>query len=129
MTFGAIIRLYKNLRNDELKRDIAKYYGYNSTNSFENNLESLLLIRNSCAHGNVLFDLNIPKAIKNGPAGDMKDNKSKLAGVILVIKHFLGFISRNRLNDFDCQLQLVLSDKRRTDCVNDIIRKCSGLNF
>ena len=129
MTFGAIIRLYKNLRNDELKRAIAKHYGYNSTNSFENNLEALLLIRNSCAHGNVLFDLNIPKAIKNGPAGNMIDNKNKLAGVMLVIRHFLGFISRNRLHDFDCQLQQILSDGRRTDCVNDIIRKCTGLNF
>ncbi len=129
MTFGAIIRLFKNLKDVQLKRNIARHYNYNSIKSFENNLEAILLIRNSCAHGNVLFDINIPKPIKDGPAGTMGYNKSNLVGAIAIIKYFMGIISQNRLNDLDKQLGELLSDSRKSENVNNIIKKCSGLNF
>lgn len=129
MTFGAVIRLYKNLKDDSLKREIARYYNYCSTTSFENNLETILLIRNSCAHSNVLFDINMPKSIKDGPAGKMSENKHNLAGAIKVIEYMLKRVSCNRFDDMIKQLNEILSSDEKSEKIKNIIQNCSGLNF
>jgi len=129
MTFGSVIRLYKNLKDDNLKKEIAKYYGYHSTKSFENNLETILLIRNSCAHSNVLFDINMPKSIKDGPAGRMNGNKNNLAGAIEIIKYMLKRVSSNRFDDMTERLNEILLSDEKSEKIKEIIKNCSGLNF
>lgn len=129
MTFGAIIRLYKNLGDDSLKREIAKYYNYQSTTAFENNLETILLIRNSCAHSNILFDIKTPKSIKNGPAGIIGENKNNLAGAIKVIEYMLKRVSSNRADDMMKRLNSILLSDEKLIKVKEIIQNCSGLNF
>ncbi len=129
MTFGAVIRLYKNLGDGSLKREIARYYNYQSTTAFENNLETILLIRNSCAHSNILFDIKTPKSIKDGPAGKMGANKNNLAGAIKVIEYILKRVSSNRTDDMMKQLNNILSSDEKSIKVKEIIRNCSGLNF
>lgn len=126
MTFGAILKLYKNLKDINLKLDIAKYYGFRSAKIFENNIETIILIRNSCAHSNVLFDLRTPKSIIDGPAGKLGINKNKLFGAIEIIKYMIGKVSKHREQDLINGLDIILKESRSSS-VNKIIKTCSGL--
>ena len=129
MTFGAILKLFSSLRNEELKMDIAKYYGFKSLASFVSYMETIRVIRNACAHSNVLFDLTLPQSIKNGPAGSLQQNKNKLAGSIEVIKYILKCISENRANEMEQELNKILTNNSAPAIVKEVIEKCSGLNF
>jgi abortive infection bacteriophage resistance protein len=67
-SFGTILMIYKNLKEQHLKQEIAEVYKVRNTKAFENHFEAMLLIRNICAHGGVLYDINLPKGIRNIPA-------------------------------------------------------------
>lgn len=129
MTFGAILKLFSSLKNEELRIDIAKYYGFKSLASFDNYMETVRVIRNACAHSNVLFDLKLPQSIKSGPAGNLQQNKNKLAGSIEVIKCLLKCISANRANEMEQELNRILSNNSTPTIVKEVIERCSGLNF
>ena len=59
MTLGSIITLYENLLDKNLKLKIAQHYNLNTIPLFENYLQTLKVIRNSCAHGNHIYDLQL----------------------------------------------------------------------
>ncbi|WP_294558411.1 Abi family protein [uncultured Bacteroides sp.] len=127
MTFGSILKLYSNLRSDIIKSQIAKYYGIKSVNVFLNYMETIKVIRNTCAHGGVLFDISLPLSIKNGPAGILDNNqKNNLKGAILVITYILQQISKNRSNDMETQIFQLLTRNKSRKPVKEIIEKCSG---
>ena len=65
MSFGTIIKLYDSLKNPHLRCDISKVYGMNSPSQFSNYINTIRKLRNYCAHGKVLFDLNLNEAIGN----------------------------------------------------------------
>ncbi len=104
MTFGSIIELYKNLKNNKLKSDIAKHYGYNSSSVFYKHLNIIRTIRNSCAHSNTLFDLKFRESIPDGPIKINPNTKQKLVGGILIIDYILNHISENRNIDMNNEI-------------------------
>lgn len=127
MTFGSILKLYSNLRSDIVKSKIAKYYGITSVNVFMNYMETIKVIRNTCAHGGVLFDISLPLSIKNGPAGILNVNlKNNLAGALLVISYIMRQISENRANDMEDQIRRLFDSVRHKQVLNDVLRRCSG---
>lgn len=127
MTFGSILKLYSNLKSEIIKSQIAKHYGIKSVNVFLNYMETIKVIRNTCAHGGVLFDISLPLSIKNGPAGILDNNqKNNLKGAILVITYILKQISENRANEMETQISQLLSRNKDRKPVKEIIEKCSG---
>lgn len=127
MTFGSILKLYSNLKSEIVKSQIAKYYGIKSVNVFLNYMETIKVIRNTCAHGGVLFDISLPLSIKNGPAGVLDNNqKNNLKGAMLVISYILRQISENRANEMEMQIRTLLDSTKGIPPVNDIIDRCSG---
>jgi len=66
----------------------------------------IIMLRNMCAHGGVLYDLAQPKSIINIPGGEFAftDNHS-LDASIKVIRYLLSQISVNRENDLKIKLQ------------------------
>lgn len=99
MTFGAVISLYENLIDGRLKHDISKALGIESSVQFSNYLNTIRRLRNHCAHGKVLFDISLPAAICNGPAGNLGNRKTMLSGAYYVLKYMLGNVSENRQDD------------------------------
>lgn len=100
MTFGNIENLYANLSSISDKLDISRHFGVNQTAIFENYIRTVRTLRNTCAHGGILFDLRLPMSIKNGPAGTLaRVNGNNLCGALKVVEFFLGTISQNRLNE------------------------------
>jgi len=62
-TFGTILKIFKSLLDNDIKKRIANEYGIINVDKFINLMETIVYIRNTCAHGGVLFDLKLPKGI------------------------------------------------------------------
>ncbi len=126
MTLGNIISLYQNLQNGDLKRSIAKMYGC-SINIFINYIETIRIIRNTCAHGACLYNIGLPKGIKSGPAGNIAGNdRHNINGSIKVILYLLGCVSENRESDLNEDLSSLFKQTRNNETTKII---CSCTNF
>lgn len=56
-TFGMILNVYSNLREENLKKQIADSYRL-EIETLISYFKAILNIRNICSHSNVLFDYN-----------------------------------------------------------------------
>lgn len=102
LTFGVILNIYRNVKDDEIKKRISEAFGVLNYSKFINLLETIILVRNICAHGDVLFDLRTPKGISVIPSISFNNNdRSSLDSCIKVISYFLGQISTNRQSELD----------------------------
>lgn len=100
MTFGNIESLYLNLKNPADKLDICHHFGIKQTAIFENYIKTIRTLRNTCAHGGILFDMRLPQSIKNGPAGQFpRLSSNNLYCSLKVVEFFIGTISVNRLKE------------------------------
>lgn len=127
MSFGAIILLYENLLNNNLKCRISNEYGISSPNQFQDYINTVRRLRNSSAHGKVLYDQNLPQAIGNGPLGNLGNQKTTLAGAYMVFKYFLNKISENRVTEMRTEI-IKAFDRVSYAAVKDIIVNNSGLS-
>lgn len=79
-------------------------------------------MRNTCAHGDVLFDLKIPKAIAVIPDFNFnKGDRSSLDSCIKVIYYFLGQISKNRQKDMKSAIEGVFEGVKTNPKLEDIV--------
>lgn len=119
MMFGNLTTLYKNLLLVDDQRLISKHFGVNKVSVFSNYIESIREVRNTCAHGNVLYDFNTYIPVKKGPAGVFEAPKSsRLVASLGVVRFFLSTISSNRLKDMDNELM---------SATNRLYSKCPSL--
>lgn len=126
-TFGTMVNLYKNLKNKLLKKQIAARFGIRNEKILENYFNTLVEMRNICAHNSVLFDYNLYKELKNGPAVNVSGgNGYQVFPVIKVIWFILNSISQNRANDMKNEI-IKLFDKHKNDeIIYWIINNCIG---
>lgn len=126
MTLGSIITLYENLQDQNLKLQIAQHYGLKTIGLFENYLQTIKVIRNSCAHGNHIFDLQLIKAVRKGPLQRYNAvHRHDIYSVLLVILYFLHHISENRENELKCALKQHIScypDKAIIKILDDFLQ-------
>ncbi|MDE6538488.1 MAG: Abi family protein [Muribaculaceae bacterium] len=110
MTFGAVLKLYENLKEKEDKIHIANKFGVRQIVTFENYMHTIRQVRNACAHGLLLYDLQLIKAIRKGPAKSSPSERNNLIGALKVIKYIMSYISANRVKNMKEELE-VLYDK------------------
>lgn len=129
MTFGNIENLYANLSSISDKMDISRHFGVRQTAIFENYIKTIRTLRNTCAHGGILFDLRLPMSIKNGPAGTLaRVNGYNLCGALKVVEFFLGTISQNRLEEMKESIGKALA--RLYSCnknLESVLEKTAGI--
>jgi len=129
-TFGSILKLFKNLKDNTLKLEIALEYDIHNVNILQNYLESLHEIRNICAHGGVLFDHTLAKALVNGPALTISNsNKNKIYATIQITLFVLSKISKNRSTDMENEIHAIFALHKDNPVLRNIIEKISGYNF
>ncbi len=127
LTFGGVAAIYKNLRNVELKTAIAQQYGINNFVVLENYVQSIIELRNTCAHGGVLFDFSLNRGIKNGPALRVNErNRHSLYSTIKIILFMLGKISRNRANEMSKHVEQLFDKHNENDVIRMLIDSCIG---
>ena len=125
MTLGNVCSLFNNLKDRQLKADIASYYKC-GLGVFINYLETIRVIRNTCAHGGCIYNLSLAKAIKGSRQVPVSDaNRHNIKGVIDVIRYIVGIVSENRQEDLDRDIVGLLRAKRSPK-TNEIIEKCTG---
>ena len=115
MTLGNIVSLYQHLNDRTLKKKIADSY-HCGVGIFVNYLETIRVARNTCAHGAFLYNLKLPKGIKNGPAGAVSGNdRHNVNGILKVILYMLGCISDNRRLELLVDLRRLFSENRNLE--------------
>lgn len=129
MTLGEVIHLYQAIRTIDSKLTISRHFGLNNTKTFDSYLSVIRIVRNHCAHGNILYDIALPRSIRRGPANitEAKDYQ-KLAGVLRVIHYMIGCVSKNRQADFKNELIALFSKYDEISVVNSIIKSGTGIN-
>ena len=128
LTFGVVLTLYDHLNDGELRHTISVTYDIQSPNQFSNYLNTVRRLRNYCAHGKVLFDMNLPEAISNGPLGNLGNRKTMLFGAYIVFKYLLGKVSANRVTEMKAKL-LEAFDRVPYQIVKDIIFDNTGFRI
>ena len=122
-TFGIILNIYRNLKEDDIKKQISNSFEIERVKKFTNFLETIVLIRNLCAHGDVLFDFKTPKGISVIPHIKLNNDRNSIGSCIKVIDYFLGVISKNRSNDMKNEVQQLFENIKQNKVVVDIIKK------
>lgn len=121
MTFGDMLFLFENLKKEELRYKIALTYNITNLEVFENQMQIIRVIRNSCAHGHNLFDIHFPKSIKAGPFKEIRgDHRHNITGGLLLIRNILATISQNRANEFIQKIKQLISNPQLKE-INPII--------
>lgn len=127
LTLGNLTTLYQAIKDKEIKKEIASEYGC-SLKVFVNYLETIRVIRNKCAHGSCLYNIELSKGIKSKPAGIDNENRHNIRGAVSVILYILGIISVNRKYELSKEIDNLLSSLRE-DSANKIIRDCTNFSF
>lgn len=120
VSFGDLIRLIESLKDTEMRSQIYGLYGLNDDKTFSNYIDIIRQIRNSCAHGHPLFDLNLYKSLRSGKfrkvlKGDQGDLWSSLKGVLLIIQYFLFYLPGNKGVQFSKDIQRLMNQHRKED--------------
>lgn len=129
MTLGEMVRLFKSLKNEDLKLRIANNFGINKLVTFESYLELVKDLRNTCAHGNVLYDFTPERSIRKGPA--MKKGigeNQNLNGALRVVLFMMKQISGNRYNDLIREIDALILKYSQFPAVKGILSSISGLD-
>ncbi len=129
MTFGSAISLYCALNDDTLKEKVSKHYNINKIAVFENYIKLILDIRNTCAHGDILYDFAPIKSIRKGPALMKGVGESQnLFGAIKIILYMIKQVSINRYNDLKGEIFKLIQEYNVRAEVKNIIQTISGLS-
>lgn len=130
LTFGNVYNIFKAIKDRELKEQIANEFGIYSLDKFYNLLKVVIDIRNSCAHGDVLFDYRTPKGISVIPAFNFNNNdRSSLDSCLKVISYFLGYISKNRQIEMDNAVNKILSGFEDNQAIRNVITNCINYKY
>ncbi len=127
MTLGNIVFLFEVIKDQTLKENVAKYYGC-SIKVFLNYLETVRLVRNRCAHGGCLYNLNIKKGINKLPANVANVDAHNIKGAIEVILYILGVISVRHKNEVVKEIQYELLKLCEGSKTQAIVKDCANLD-
>lgn len=126
-TFGNIFTLYNSLILEADKKCIAKEYDINRLDTFVKLVSVLVFARNSCAHGTALFDINLPKSLPKMVFMNITQNYNNLDSMIKIIRYFIGIISKNRMQDFDKEIDDIFKKNKLNPIIKNIIEKKMGI--
>lgn len=125
MTLGNICSLFNNLKDSELQKSIARHYKC-GLGVFINYLETIRVIRNSCAHGSCIYNINLAKAIRSSAQVPISgNNRHNISGIVSVISYVVGMVSENRRNDLERDVKELLVQER-SQFATEIIELCTG---
>lgn len=129
-TFGAVLKTFKSLNDIEIKEKIANLYGVLNLSKFINLFDTIVYVRNTCAHGGVLFDFKTPKGIALLPSISFNDNnRHSLDSAIKIISFVLKSISNERKNELENDLNLLFLKHSENEVIKEIIAKKIGYKF
>lgn len=129
-TFGTILKIFENLNESSVKERISKSFNVYDVSKFLNFMKNLVVLRNICAHGGVLYDYNFGKGFnKYQTISYNSRNTHTLDAACKVIAFILGAISKNRSNEFETELKILIDSYRNNQKIWDIISAKSDFSI
>jgi len=131
MSFGNVIQLFDNLKdpNGIIRARISKYFDIGSPNQLLNYMDAIRRLRNSCAHGKVIFDYKVPGALTNSKPIKLNPSQTtSLSGTYEVLKYLLGKVSTNRVAELREDMKKAFGMIENKD-VMKIITENSGIGI
>jgi len=126
-TFGAMFKLFQNLKDKSLKQKISLQYNVRNINTFENYFRAIVELRNLCAHGSALFDHKLAYPLRNGIALTINEkNRNKIFSAIKILHYMLQKISDNRAKDMENEINQLFDKYRNVLIVNNVINNSMG---
>lgn len=121
-TFGVLLNLFKNIKDESIKKRVSESLGIQNPKKFENLMTTIVLIRNICSHGDVLYDFKAPRGLSVVPGIDFEgSDRNSLNATFKVISYFLEHISKNRKNDFLKEINELFMYNSKNEVVKNII--------
>ncbi|MGB1284178.1 MAG: Abi family protein [Polaribacter sp.] len=130
LTFGAIAKIYKSLNEEDIQVRISELYGVRNFHKFINLLNTIVYVRNCCAHSSVMFDLNLSKSIS--AFAEIKFNSSKrhnLDSCIKVILYIIGEISNSRKEEMETAVKNLFESHAYNEVIKNIVKNKIGHRF
>lgn len=126
-TFGSIVKVYEYILDEDLKKTISLRYNIKKPYILQNFLDTLVFVRNSCAHSGVVFDLHIDEGVKELPGIKFNNDYShNLDAAIKALLHLMHNISTNRKYDLDNSLSMLFKKYKDNKVIKDIIEERLG---
>ncbi|SMC86882.1 Abi family protein [Chryseobacterium sp. YR221] len=125
LTFGSVFMFYQNLRDVNLKNDIAKVYGLSDYKYLENYLEALIKLRNICSHNGTLYDFNQPTGIfkMKGQKYAFKNRDATcLNSSFLLVLFILEKISKSREIELTTKIKDLMDEASKNSKLAEIIK-------
>lgn len=123
-TFGVLLNLFKNIIDEDIKKRVTESLGVLSPSKFENLMSTVVLIRNICSHGDVLYDFKTPRGLSVVPGIDFEgSDRSSLNACVKVIAYLLEHISENRKNDFLEEINNLFTENFNNPTIKEIINE------
>ena len=123
LTFGSIITIFNNIKDDEVRQIVCDKYNIKHLYKFNLLLNSVRLIRNICAHSGVLFDYSLPKSVSTIPQINFnKGDRNSLDSSIKIIGFFIQNISTNRYKDFQDEIKDFFDSKKQDSVLALVIK-------
>ena len=120
-TFGAMFKLFQNLKDKSLKQEISLQYNVRNIDTFEVYYRTIVELRNLCAHGSVLFDHKLTIPLRNGIALKIDNrNKNNIFSAIKILHYMLEKISENRAKDMKTEINQLFDNSPN---INGLITK------
>ena len=121
-TFGSIVKVFEHIVDQDLRKKISTHYNIKKPNKFQNFLDTLVFVRNSCAHSGVIFDLHIDEGVSGVPGVAFNNDYShSLDSAIKALLYLMNNISSNRKNELEEKLVELLSEFEDNLVIKDII--------
>ncbi len=111
LTFANIVHLFDAIKDNNVKQLISNEFKVNDVSKFKNLLDTMVFLRNVCAHNSVLYDIQTPKGISKLPLFTFNNNdRHSLQASIEVVKFLLNSISVNRTKEFKERLNKLINN-------------------
>ncbi|WP_269684957.1 Abi family protein [Flavobacterium lacustre] len=129
-TFGSIVKIYEHILDDVVRKKVSLQYNIKKPYKLQNFLDTLVFVRNSCAHSGVIFDLHIDEGIVEPEGYKFNNNYShSLDSAIKALLYLMDNISSDRKNDLETKLHKILSKYENNAMINEIITNKLGYSY
>lgn len=130
LTFGAIITVFINIKDEEIKTRISNCYGIRDLGKFIRLLHTVRQVRNICAHNSVLFDYSLPQSINSIPQINFNDgDRNYVDACIKVIGFFTKCISENRYSDLEKEIKALFENFNEYELIKNVIKEKINYKF
>jgi abortive infection bacteriophage resistance protein len=129
-TFGTILKIFQNLKEQSLKQQISIQYDVRNVGVFENYFRAIVELRNLCAHGSTLFDYKLAHPLRNGIALKINEkNRNKIYSVIKILHFILHKVSSNRAVEMENEINAHIEKFSNSQSINNLIKNFIGEKY